>query len=106
MRLLCEVALNEVMDAQADELTVELGTVRNGYRERQLVTSARSITLRIPKLRSGTYFPDSLIGCYSRCHQAIAYAVEEMYVEGVSTWKVSKVATELVVDKMITYLLL
>lgn len=100
MRLLCEVTLNEVMDAQADALAEELGTVRNGYRERRPMTSVGRITLRIPKLRSGTYFPDSLIERYSRCDQAIVCAVAEMYAQGVSTRKVSKVAAKLGVDKM------
>lgn len=100
MRLLCEVTLNEVMDAQADALTEQLGTVRNGYRERRLMTPVGRITLRIPKLRSGTYFPDSLIERYSRCNRAIVCAVAEMYAQGVSTRKFSKVAAELGVDKM------
>ena len=100
LRLLCEVTLNEVMDAQADALCEELGTARNGYRERRLTASVGGITLRIPKLRSGTYFPDSIIERYSRCDRAVVAAVAEMYVQGVSTRKVQKVAAELGVDRM------
>ena len=33
---------------------------RNGYRERTLDTRAGALNLRIPKLRSGSYFPSFL----------------------------------------------
>ena len=49
-----ESVLNQVMDAQADELCGE-GNRRNGYRERRLVTVVGEITLRVPKLREGSY---------------------------------------------------
>lgn len=32
---------------------------RNGYRERPWDTRAGTIALQVPKLREGTYFPDS-----------------------------------------------
>lgn len=31
---------------------------RNGYHERNLVTCIGDITMRIPKLRSGSFFPE------------------------------------------------
>lgn len=43
---------------------------RNGYRERGLVTPAGKITLRIPKLRCGTYFPEGMPKRYSRADKA------------------------------------
>ena len=33
---------------------------RNGYRQRELDTRAGTVELAIPKLRSGSYFPDWL----------------------------------------------
>lgn len=55
-RVLLETMVNAVMDAQADALCEDGANVRNGYRERGLVTSVGTIAMRIPKLRAGTYF--------------------------------------------------
>ena len=63
IRTMAESLVNEIMDAQADD-ACESGNRRNGYRERKLTTSVGTISLRIPKLRSGTYFPGSLAGLY------------------------------------------
>ncbi|MGI6033518.1 MAG: IS256 family transposase [Coriobacteriales bacterium] len=93
-RLLLERTVNDIMDAQADELVGE-GNRRNGYRERGLLTAVGEITLRIPKLREGTYFPDELIRPYSRVDRAVVGAVREVYVRGLSTRKIDKAAAEL-----------
>lgn len=99
-RALIEAALNEIMDAQADDMCEDTGTVRNGYRDRSLTTSVGAISLRIPKLRAGTYFPEQIVDRYSRTDKAVVAAVREMYVNGVSTRKVERVAARLGVDKM------
>ena len=46
-RTLLEDLVNTVMVEQVEEL----GCVRSGYRERKLVTSVGTLTLKIPKLR-------------------------------------------------------
>ena len=66
IRAMAESLVNEIMDAQADD-ACEASNRRNGYRERKLATSVGTISLRIPKLRSGTYFSEDLI---SRSHRA------------------------------------
>ena len=92
IRLMAESLVNEILDAQTDEACAE-GNQRNGYRERTLVTSVGPITLRIPKLRMGSYFPEDLLVRYSRVDRAVIAAVSEMVVNGVSTRKVEKVAS-------------
>lgn len=99
VRTLAEAIVNEIMDAQAEDACAE-GNQRNGYRERRLLTSVGRITLRIPKLRRGTYFPEDLIERYSRVDRAVVAAVAEMVTSGVSTRKVEKVARALGVDRM------
>ena len=94
MRVFAESVINEIMSAQADDL-IEEGNFRNGYRERQLTTQLGPLNLKIPKLRRGTYFPDNLLVRYSRTDKALAAAVREMVVNGISTRKVDKVAQEL-----------
>lgn len=99
-RQLVETALNEIMDVQADECCAEGGNTRNGYRTRRLVTTVGTLTLNIPKLRTGTYFPSDVIERYSRTDKAVVAAVSEMYANGVSTRKVERVAHALGVDRM------
>ena len=53
LRRLAEQVVNAVMDAEADQLCGGGANSRNGYRERSLATCVGTLTLRIPKLRSG-----------------------------------------------------
>lgn len=98
-RTLVETIVNEIMAAQAD-MICEDGNSRNGYRQRRLVTSVGEITMKIPKLRIGSYFPDDVIERYCRTDRAVVAAVAEMYATGVSTRKIEKVAAKLGVIKM------
>lgn len=80
LRSLLEGLLNAVMDEQASEL----GVPRNGYRERSLDTCVGRVTLRIPKLREGTYFPEDVVARWSRTDTALASAVCDMWAAGIS----------------------
>ena len=99
-RRLVEDLLNELMSIQADELCETLGTTRNGYRDRGLIAGIGEITLHVPKLREGTYFPDDIIEKWSRTDTALAAAICEMWVQGVSNRKVEKVVSNLGIEKM------
>ncbi len=99
IRAMAESLVNEIMDAQAEEACAE-GNRRNGYRERSLATSVGRITLRIPKLRRGTYFPEDIVERYSRTDRAVVAAVSEMVANGVSTRKVGRVAEAMGVGAM------
>ena len=61
--------------------------LRNGSRPRTLATPAGDLALRIPKLRSGSFFP-ALLDRRRRVDQALFAVVMEAYVHGVSTRKV------------------
>ena len=99
---------DEIMSIQADEACgAEYGArsdrradSRGGYRSRRLDTTVGTLDLRIPKLRSGSYFPTDLPGRYSRTDRALAAAVAEMYVTGTSTRKVEKVAAKFGVESL------
>ena len=58
--------------------------VRNGSRSRLLSTTAGDLELRIPKLRSGSFFP-SLLERWQRSDQALFTVIMEAYLHGVST---------------------
>ena len=94
MRRQLEAMVDQTMDWQADELCGE-GNRRNGYRERKLVTTVGEITLRIPKLREGTYFPDEPVRPCSRVDRAMVGVVREVCVRGLSTRRTGKAADAL-----------
>lgn len=60
---------------------------RNGYREREFQTRLGELTLPIPKLRRGSYFP-AFLEPRRRWEQAFVNVAAEAYVVGVSTRKV------------------
>lgn len=62
---------------------------RNGYRERLWETRAGSVDLKIPKLRSGSYFPQFLEP-RPTAEKALAAVIQEAYVQGVSTRSVDE----------------
>lgn len=90
-RALVEACVNEVMSAQADAMCEETGASRNGFRERGLETQVGAITLRIPKLREGTCFPEGIVERRGRVDRAVICAASEMFAPSVSTRKVGKV---------------
>ena len=65
----------------------ERSTHRNGYRQRLLTTQVRDLTLAIPKLMLGSFFPDWLEP-RSRVDKALYAVVMEAYTGDISTRKV------------------
>ena len=63
-------------------------THRNGYRERLLVSQVGDLTLAIPKLRQGSFFP-SWLEPRRRVDKALYAVVMEAYTGGISTRKVN-----------------
>jgi transposase-like protein len=70
---------------------------RNGARSRTLSTTAGDLELRIPKLRSGSFFP-SLLERRRRVDQALFAVIMEAYLHGVSTRKVDDLVKALGAD--------
>ena len=85
-----EAQVSEQIGAQKYERTDDRITSRNGYRKRSLKTRVGTLTLHIPKLRNGTFSTD-LFARYQRSEQALQLAIMEMYINGVSTRKVTKI---------------
>jgi transposase-like protein len=63
-------------------------TTRNGYRSRQWDTRPGTIELAIPRLHSGSYFPECLLNRGRPPEQALISVVAVSYVRGVSTRRV------------------
>jgi putative transposase len=94
---LIEAELTEVISAAPHERSAERTTHRNGHRSRILSTTAGDLELRIPKLRTGSFFP-SLLERRRRVDQALFAVVMEAYLHGVSTRKVDNLVKALGAD--------
>jgi transposase-like protein len=84
---LIETEAAAVIGAQPWERTETRTNQRNGSRPRTVSTPAGDLALRIPKLRTGSFFP-SLLDRRRRVDQALFAVVMEAYLHGVSTRKV------------------
>jgi transposase-like protein len=84
---LIETELSATIGAQRWERSPGRTNQRNGSRSRTLSTTAGDLALRIPTLRTGSFFP-SLLDRRRRVDQALFAVVMEAYLHGVSTRKV------------------
>jgi len=80
------------------EVTPERVNSRNGYRTRDFDTRVGTIELAIPKLRTGSYFPDWLVEPRRRAERALVAVIAQCYVEGVSTRRVDDVVKAMGID--------
>ena len=94
---LIEAELTSVIGAEPHERTDARTGQRNGHRPRVLSTTAGDLELRIPKLRTGSFFP-SLLERRRRVDQALYAVIMEAYLHGVSTRKVDDLVKALGVD--------
>src|SRR6266404_5796444 len=102
LRALVRTALQEVLQAEMTEvLGAEKGertagrlSYRSGYYGRTLITRVGKLELRVPQDREGR-FSTELFERYQRSERALVAALAEMYVQGVSTRKVTAITEEL-----------
>jgi transposase-like protein len=108
LKMLVKTFADTLMSAEADALcgagygerTSERTNSRNGYRHREWDTRAGTIDLAIPKLRSGSYFPDWLLEHRRRAEQALVSVVATSYLLGVSTRRMEKLVEQLGVKSL------
>jgi putative transposase len=95
MRKLLTTILQALIDAEAaahiGALPYERGeartTQRNGTRDKTLTTLSGDVNVRIPKTRTGSFFP-ALLAPRRRIDVALHAVVMQAYIEGVSTRRV------------------
>jgi len=71
---------------------------RNGYRHRPLGARSGTIDVAVPKLRSGTYFPEWLLKRRKRAESALICVVADCYLAAVSTRRMDKLVKTLGID--------
>ena len=106
LRSMVKTFTEALMSAEADAVCgapyrqrgEERVNCRNGYRVRD--TRAGSVDLSIPKLRSGSYFPDWLLERRRRAEAALVSVVATSYLLGVSTRRVEKLVETLGITRL------
>ena len=100
--------INALMSAEADAVCgapygmpdPDRVNVRNGYRHRDFDTRAGTLDVAIPKLRSGSYFPDWLLERRRRAEAALTVVVATCYLLGVSTRRMEKLVESLGITRL------
>src|SRR5512132_2521121 len=108
LRQLLTTFINTLMSAEADAICgAEYGArspdrtnVRNGYRAREFDTRAGTLEVAIPKLRSGSYFPDWLLERRRRAERALSTVVATCYLLGVSTRRMERLVESLGITRL------
>ncbi|MFW0793172.1 IS256 family transposase [Gordonia sp. CPCC 205515] len=106
---LIRTGLQELIEAEATakigagryERSTGRSTHRNGSRSKTVSTTSGDIEVKIPKLRSGSFFP-SLLERRRRIDKALHAVIMEAYVHGVSTRSVDDLVGALGVESGIS----
>jgi putative transposase len=108
LRSLLSTFIQTLMSAEADAVcgafygtsSPDRSNVRNGYRHRDFDTRAGTLDVAIPKLRSGSYFPDWLLERRRRAEAALTSVVATSYLLGVSTRRMEKLVETLGITRL------
>ena len=99
LRLLVNEAMAQersaVLQARPYERCEERLGRANGFKPKTLASRVGPLLLRVPQVRDGVEFYPSALEKGARSEKALLLALAEMYVQGVSTRKVTKIVEEL-----------
>jgi len=84
----------QFLNAQSHERTVERTDYANGFKPKTVMTRVGELTFDVPQVRGAGFYPSALEKG-TRTEQAINLALAEMYVQGVSTRKVTDILVKL-----------
>jgi putative transposase len=89
-----KIERSEALGAQPYQRTSERRGYANGFKPKTLQTRVGKVELQVPQTRDVEFYPKSLERGV-RSERALKLAVAEMYVQGVSTRKVTQITSEL-----------
>ncbi len=89
-----QAQMNDHLGAGKYERNEDRVGMRNGNRTRVLKTRVGTLVLTVPLTRDGSFSTD-LFRKYQRNEQALVLSIMEMYVQGVSTRKVTEITEQL-----------
>lgn len=84
----------QFLNAQSHECTTGRTDYANGFKPRTVMTRVGELTFDVPQVRGGGFYPSALEKG-TRTEQALNLALAEMYVQGVSTRKVTDILVKL-----------
>lgn len=107
MRQVMELLLNETMRSERElhlqaapyERTALRQGHANGFKPKSLKTRIGSLDLQVPQVRDSDFYP-SCLEKGMRSERALLLSLAEMYVQGVSTRKVTEIVKELCGDEV------
>ena len=89
-----KIERNDVLAAEPYQRTQQRRGYANGFKPKTLATRVGNVELQVPQTRGVEFYPKSLERGV-RSERALKLAVAEMYVQGVSTRKVTQITSEL-----------
>ena len=89
-----KIERNHFLNAQPHERTADRIDYANGFKPKTVMTRVGELTFEVPQVRGGGFYPGALEKG-SRTEQALNIALAEMYVQGVSTRKVTDILVKL-----------
>ena len=89
-----KIERNHFLNARPHERTAERTDYANGFKPKTVMTRVGELTFDVPQVRGGGFYPSALEKG-TRTEQALNIALAEMYVQGVSTRKVTDILVKL-----------
>lgn len=94
LNLAMKLEQQKALQAAPYERNGERAGHRNGYKDKTLRTRIGEVPVQIPQVRGMEFYPQSLEkGC--RSEKALKLAIAQMYIQGVSTRRVTKIVEQL-----------
>ena len=89
-----KIERNHFLNARPHERTADRIDYANGFKPKTVMTRVGQLTFDVPQVRGGGFYPSALEKG-TRTEQALNIALAEMYVQGVSTRKVTDILVKL-----------